>query len=193
MEDKRISKTKKKFKKTLIKMLDDMPFEKITTTDLCKQAEISRITFYKYYGDKYALLDEIFSDMYVLSENRYHEHQNKNNADLIPAKSYSNLLNSIIEIYYENFSFFQYTMPEKNPDLAAIFQRLVKRAAENIIIKDMTEYTLKYSPGQIAAFFCSGMISFINESNMEEISLMDIRRNASRITMGILHSKIFLE
>ena len=51
MEDRRIKKTKKNLKATLIEMLADMPFEQITITSLCSQADISRITFYTHYSD----------------------------------------------------------------------------------------------------------------------------------------------
>lgn len=63
MEDKRIIKTKKYLKDTLIELLDEMPFEKITVTMLCQKADISRITFYSHYDDKYDLVEDIFQDM----------------------------------------------------------------------------------------------------------------------------------
>ena len=63
MEDKRIRKTKKNLKSTLIKMLSELSFSQISITELCKRADTSRITFYSHYSDKYALVDEIFEDM----------------------------------------------------------------------------------------------------------------------------------
>ena len=60
MEDRRIIKTKKKnLKATLIGMMREIAFEQISITELCKRAEISRITFYSHYSDKYALVDDI--------------------------------------------------------------------------------------------------------------------------------------
>ena len=63
MEDRRIVKTKRSLKSALISMLAKEDFEHISITELCRRAEISRITFYSHYNDKYALLDDIFSDM----------------------------------------------------------------------------------------------------------------------------------
>ena len=63
MEDRRITKTKRNLKNTLISMLPEQPFEQISITELCARAEISRITFYSHYSDKYALLDDIFNDL----------------------------------------------------------------------------------------------------------------------------------
>ena len=47
--DKRILKTKRNLKQTLLSMMDEKPFEKIGVTELCNRAETSRITFYTYY------------------------------------------------------------------------------------------------------------------------------------------------
>ncbi len=37
-------------------------FEKVTVSQLCMQANISRKTFYSYFDDKYAVLDEVIYD-----------------------------------------------------------------------------------------------------------------------------------
>ena len=88
MEDKRITKTKKNLKYTLVDMLAEQPFEKITITELCSRTEISRITFYSHYSDKYALVDEMFQDMIVLGTKEYEKKQNETNPDRNEIKSY---------------------------------------------------------------------------------------------------------
>ena len=52
MEDKRITKTKRSLKAAMIEMLSKEDFEHVSITELCRQAEISRITFYSHYNDK---------------------------------------------------------------------------------------------------------------------------------------------
>ena len=52
MEDRRITKTKKALKEALIEMLDKETFEQISITELCRKADVSRITFYAHYSDK---------------------------------------------------------------------------------------------------------------------------------------------
>jgi len=54
--DRRIRKTRQAFRKALLKLLQEKPFEKISVTDLTNQADIARITFYKHYDSKEALL-----------------------------------------------------------------------------------------------------------------------------------------
>lgn len=57
--DRRIKYTKKTIKDTFIKLLDEKDIKKITVSEICKQADINRATFYRYYLDVYDLLDKI--------------------------------------------------------------------------------------------------------------------------------------
>ncbi len=43
--DKRVVKTKRTIKRTLVELLATMPFEKITVTEMCRAADVRRITF----------------------------------------------------------------------------------------------------------------------------------------------------
>ena len=79
MEDRRIVKTKANLKQTLCNMLARMPFDRIRVTDLCKEANTSRITFYTYYDDKYELLDAVFEDMFQEMKSAFLELQLKEN------------------------------------------------------------------------------------------------------------------
>ena len=49
-------------KAALLKILEEKPIDKITIYELCKEAQINRTTFYKYYGSQYDLLEEIEND-----------------------------------------------------------------------------------------------------------------------------------
>ncbi len=49
--DKRILKTKKKLTNTLLDLLNTKKLKDITVLELCKEANINRTTFYKYYKD----------------------------------------------------------------------------------------------------------------------------------------------
>ncbi len=130
MEDRRVIKTKKNLKATLIEMMGEIPFEQIAITELCKRAEISRITFYSHYSDKYALADDIFSDMLQIGTDIYHMKQKKENPKNNIVMGYCNMLDSILEVYYECFEFFQYTSPQKNPYLAFAFYNIVLETIE---------------------------------------------------------------
>ena len=51
--DARVRYTKMVIRESIIGLLQEKPFHKITLTEVCKRAEINRTTFYKYFKDLY--------------------------------------------------------------------------------------------------------------------------------------------
>lgn len=67
--DRRTIYTLNVIKDSLLELLDSHPFEKITVTALCKQAEITRATFYLHYNNLTEVLDSALEDALELTEN----------------------------------------------------------------------------------------------------------------------------
>lgn len=193
MEDKRIIKTKRSLKSALIEMLAKKDFEHISITELCRKAEISRITFYSHYNDKYGLLDDIFNDMLRIGTEDYYRRQRENNQSRSLAAGYVNMLDSILELYYERFDFFQYTNPEKNPYLASRFYSIVLETVEKHTLHVKKRLKLKYSPKKIAGFMCFGMLGFVDESHKEKTPLEEIKKEARQLLTDMLKSGILTE
>ncbi len=55
--------TKRLIREAFLELLLEKSFEEITIIDLCQHAHIHRTTFYKYYDDKYQLLDSMLRIM----------------------------------------------------------------------------------------------------------------------------------
>ncbi len=55
--------TKKMMKEALLELLERQPSEKITVTDVCREADVNRSTFYAYYEDIDGLFREIEDDI----------------------------------------------------------------------------------------------------------------------------------
>lgn len=53
-----------------IRLIENKPFNKITIEDICKEAHVSRSTFYKNYKDKYDVIETIYKNdtIYALNE-----------------------------------------------------------------------------------------------------------------------------
>lgn len=62
-QNQRVRLTKQLLSNSLIKLLNDKPIGKITIKELCENAGLNRSTFYLYYADQYALLDEIETEL----------------------------------------------------------------------------------------------------------------------------------
>ena len=62
-ENKRIRLTKMLIRNALLDLMKTTPFEKISVTAVCKEAEINRVTFYAHYQDLKQVLTEIENDV----------------------------------------------------------------------------------------------------------------------------------
>ena len=60
--DRRVLYTKKMITDTFLQLLSYKDIKKITVREICKEADINRATFYRYYLDVYDLLDHIQTD-----------------------------------------------------------------------------------------------------------------------------------
>lgn len=193
MEDRRIIKTKRNLKEALIAMLAKEDFEHISITELCRKAEVSRITFYSHYSDKYALLDDIFNDMLDIGTADYRRRQAENNPLRRVTAGYVNMLDSILDLYYDRFYFFQYTNPEKNPYLGSRLYSIILETVETHTLHVEQRFRLRYSPKKIAGFVCYGMLGFVNESHKEKTPLEDIKKEARRLLTDVLKSGVLTE
>ena len=101
-EDMRTRRTKKALKKAITSLILEESIETISVTDICKKADINRVTFYTHYTDKYALLHELLHDTVALitRENQIYLQKNRT-GDII--KDYTNTIShSVYKICFEN-------------------------------------------------------------------------------------------
>lgn len=63
-EDLRVQKTKRALRTALLELMKEKPIDLITTTELCKRAEVNRNTFYAHYSSPFLLLQTI-EDEYI--------------------------------------------------------------------------------------------------------------------------------
>lgn len=66
--DRRAAYTRRTVKDALLELLKEMPFEQITVTSLCRQAEITRATFYIHFSDIDEVLDELLDEALMTAE-----------------------------------------------------------------------------------------------------------------------------
>lgn len=190
MEDKRVAKTKIRLKMTLVALLQDEPFEKITVTEICEIGMISRITFYIHYEDKYDLLNDLFSD-YITDATKYYkslqEHSNSQNILI----GYENLMNAILYMFYNNINFFSQTDSQKNPYLFSEFYNNVFEVVRKYFI-DHKELQLKYPVNQTVSFLCHGFFGVINSCNTDIICQEETYKLVRQMYCDILSSALFL-
>ena len=190
MEDKRITKTKRNIKATLTDILQEMPFEKISVAEICRRGDISRITFYAHYEDKYALAEEIFSDHVQEASDKYHALQAENNPKNDGFIGYQNLLEAILSLYYDNYAFFFHTTSQENPYLfSAYFNRMYVSVDD--YLRRHTYLKPRFSFHQTAALICNGLFGVINSCVADHISESETRAVTRGMYAVLLHSDMF--
>lgn len=193
MEDKRIKKTKKYLKETLISLLNTYPFEKITVTHLCNSADISRITFYSHYDDKYDLVEDIFNDMIETGTSHYRELEAEFNQDNNIVTGFINVLKATLDLYYNHYDFFKHTSAEENPYLAFSFYNHVYATVEHHTNKESSRHKFNYTSKQITSFLCYGLLGFITESENDHITPDRIQADCERLLIDILQKGILFQ
>lgn len=78
-------------KETFLKLIDQESYSKITITQICKEADITRLTFYLHFNSLTNLLNEVIDDALYLSAKSYDislifsTEYLQNNQSLLPA------------------------------------------------------------------------------------------------------------
>lgn len=55
--------TRENIKSSLLKLMEPQPFTSITIQDIVKEADLNRSSFYRYFDDKYAVVEEIENEI----------------------------------------------------------------------------------------------------------------------------------
>ena len=191
-EDKRIIKTKNHLKATLLKMLENKNFDKITVKDLCETSQTSRITFYTHFDDKYELADSIFKDMVKeIDDNFKSKHSKSSNAEAHDV--YCILLNCILDFYYENRRLFNHITLNENQYLYFSFRKYVTDYVAYFAETFSDVIKLKYSPKKISGFLCFGLWGFINMGIEQGSSPTSLKREATEILKNLIVSGVLTE
>ena len=167
-----------------------MPFEKISVAEICRRGEISRITFYAHYEDKYALAEEIFSDHVQEAYDKYHALQAENNPEDNGFVGYQNLLEAILSLYYDNYAFFSHTTSSENPYLfSAYFNRMY--VSVDSYLRRHTFLKPRFSFHQTAALICNGLFGVINSCVADHLSEAETRAVLRGMYAVLLNSDMF--
>lgn len=94
--------SKLKIKNSFINLISKKGFDALTVTDIARDAEINRGTFYLHYTDKYNLIDLLKEDIMNDLENIFYSEVENENTNIDEIISYNIILKSI-NYLKENF------------------------------------------------------------------------------------------
>lgn len=150
--DRRIIKTKKLLISTMLDLLQKKSLVKITVSEICDIAMVSRATFYLHYKDKYDLLEECLSEL---------ERRIVNSADETEICSNPHDMTRAIQDNPKLFrNIFLYEQSEELQKL--FFEHCYQNFMQFLIQKQKDGYILNSIPEAMAAFYAGGVSSLLN-------------------------------
>jgi|WetSurMetagenome_2_1015567.scaffolds.fasta_scaffold49706_2 hypothetical protein len=188
---KQIVRTKQKIKDALIFLLNKKKFEQITVTELCRTAGTSRITFYTYYEDKYAFLDDFFCDIRSAVIADFDRRQLYDNSPDNPIQCWCNLLDAILDLYEIYDKFLSHVESDSDSYLYFCYHWHILKDIEQFTLKYCSVMKPKYSVKKTSSLLCNGLWGFIRISRQEHCSLVQIRRETKDSLRLLLKSGLF--
>ena len=187
--DKRIQNTRNSLKKAFLRLLSEKPLSDISVRELCRVANITSITFYKHFSDKYDLAIATFQEWSMESRKEFHALQAENNPDNEPLLSYYNLLDCILNIQKRERE--EISFPENQADPYLFFSLSQNIAREIGGVFQAEQPAAEFSVPLISNFFCYGIWGFIAAGEKDALSAEEIREKARALIRDIVEANIF--
>lgn len=186
--DRRVYKTKKNLKETLVRLMEEKPFEKISIRELCDAADTSRVTFYTYYGDKYDLLQEVFDDLHHSSAEKFAALQKENNPQNDFSVSLQNVLQAVMDSERTIFNSSKYLLT--NSDTLFLYYRFLTKCIEEFELTYPEEMKTDYPIHQLNSFIAVGLWTFLHVEG-DNADHEKTKEYARRLIQDLVNSNIF--
>lgn len=148
-DDIRAKYTCRLIKDTFLELLENISYEKLNISIICKKAKIARATFYLHYNNLNQVLIEVLDDALELTDNINNKNLNKSDKEPLCQKS----ITSKYQVLFNDFYLSNY-----------IASRLYNYAKKDSVKKFMKNYNLtEYEAEKLFLFIFYGSFS-INKS-----------------------------
>lgn len=192
-EDKRIARTKTELRNAVLSLIRSEAFEKISVKKICQTANVSRLTFYAYYHDKYELVEDIFQGFrtQVLDDCLRLNRENNPKSDLV--KTSCNLMCAIVDCFYENDPLIRAVNYESNPYVTFAFHVFVQNCAEQLIGDLLQNCDVRFPLKPSVAFVCNGLNAFLGEMHRANAPKEIVKEKMTDLITRLLTEDIFFE
>ncbi|MCC6093948.1 MAG: TetR/AcrR family transcriptional regulator [Eubacterium sp.] len=183
--DKRILKTRKYLRDTLLELMKEEPYKKITVKEICDRSNTGRVTFYNHYDDKYDLLLDCLDEMHQNISQSFKAMQKQKNPD----NNFVRTLENLIDTIYEETRKYKGISLTEDPDLMAIYYHVFISQMEDLEMNLGNHTPAKYDQKQLNSFLVLGFWGFLHGNDIKSES--EIRRDARRLAKDLAESRIF--
>lgn len=138
-EDNRKQRTKKALENAMVSLLQTKSFDDITTSQLAKEAHISRSSFYTHYKDKYDMIESYQQTILA-------------NIEYIFDRHHDNKAETILEIFYylNREDLFAALLSQNGTREIKAFMR---HKLQNLLSKDLPESFQQVNPNPLEPFY----------------------------------------
>lgn len=189
--DPRIQKSKKAIRNALIKLLSYKSLEEITITEVAKEANINRKTFYNNYENVYQVIEEIENDIVISFDNVLKKMNIKENLQH-PLKIFEPLTTIIETDFYYYIEWIQTQNIKDRQLISKITDSLKQRVKATFPVnKFQDKLTMELSIDYIIAGMMEGYKEWLQ--NPTEISLEKMTKTISTIIFSGLNGLLLSE
>lgn len=155
----RTIKARKKIYSGLLLTMKNKSFEEIKVSDICKEANVNRSTFYNNFNDKYDLLSSLVYEL----EEKLKKKLSQNEISINIKEYYIKLIGLLLEHINENIDTYSLVVKYNNNNIASnIFHNTILKNIEQHI-KNNSLY-IKEIPSEIVTiFYVNGVVSICLE------------------------------
>ncbi len=186
-EDKRIRKTRELLRCSLRKILEEKSFEDVTVTEICKEADISRITFYARYKDKDELLRNLFTEFGNKSLQLCIEYNRDNNRSGNPKLFCVNLFAAVSQVVFNGWISMLAALANENGYAYNVFLSYIKKNMVELLKKLETGFTFVYSREQTLAVLFDGAMAFLKATvTTEGITAEEVKNQCAEFYSALI-------
>lgn len=159
-EDLRVTRTRRLLCNSLLKLLENEPFEKISVMDICKEAMVHRATFYNHFSDKEELLEYAIDEV---KEKLFAAAVEKENFTS-PKEMYMSLISTVVNFVEDNKpKILLIINKNKNEKVYELFLTTIKRSISYLTSKNRYKENFAL-PFNVMIDFVSGGVTSIGLS-----------------------------
>ena len=192
-QDARVIRTKRDLRASLLALLKEQAFEKITVKTICDHASINKMTFYAHYQDKYDLLDDLVRTMGEgVRDGAIGSMPIETEEDV--AIAFGKLAATLLEKCASHKDEILSVKRSGSTLGLAVFESAIEEIVNNLVKRIAELQPIKSAPSHVAAFLMGGfqklILTVLEEPELDKNALEE---HFHDIVLALLRGKVIVD
>ena len=175
-------------------LLSKEAFSKISVAEICREAKLSRVTFYLWYDGKDTLLNDCFQD--IVNEGMHYFSQFRNDSSISSVKTDCHaLLETIFYLASEYHEFASHLFIDSGKEdqfLYSRFNTIVMQKVTELMKEHSSQIASPLTLTETASFLAGGLGSMIREDLKSGLRPSTVHEHASAMLDHVLSTGLFI-